>query len=324
MTHRAVTDVAGVRVGHATDREALTGCTVLLFAAEPGDPGAVGACDVRGAAPGTRETDLLAPGRLVERIHALLFTGGSAFGLDAATGVVRFLEEAGIGFDAGVARVPIVPAAVVFDLAVGDPRRRPDAAMGYEACRAADAGPVAEGNVGAGTGATVGKLFGPAHAMRGGLGTWSVHLDNGAVVGALAVVNAFGDVRDWRTQRLLAGTRNPVTGRLVDTAAMLRRESDASALAAGWPAQHTTLVAVVTDVALDRVQLRQVAVMAHDGLALSVSPVHTWFDVDAVFCAAAVEAVAEAVRRAVLAAEGLPGLPACRDLFPEVPEPGAG
>ena len=191
LTQKGITAVPGIRVGHATDLMGLTGCTVVLC-----EKGAVGGVDQRGGAPGTRETDLLRPMHLVQEVHAVLLAGGSAFGLVAADGVMRYLEERGVGFDTRVAKVPIVPAAILFDLDLGDPQARPDAAMGYAACQAASNGPVAEGNVGAGTGATAGKILGPGQAMKSGLGRAAVNLGSGLVVGALVAVNPFGDVVD--------------------------------------------------------------------------------------------------------------------------------
>ncbi|MBV9453225.1 MAG: P1 family peptidase, partial [Rubrobacter sp.] len=205
--------MSGVLVGHATDEEGLTGCTAVLFDASAG---AVVGVDVRGSSPGTRETDLLDPIGRVEETHALLLTGGSAFGLGAADGVVRFLEEKGVGYDVRVARVPIVPAAVIFDLPVGDSMVRPDAVMGYEAAAAARSGDFAQGSVGAGTGASVGKVLGLERAMKGGLGSASAALPGGIVVAALAVVNAFGDVRDSSTGKILAGSRKE-DGTLADS-----------------------------------------------------------------------------------------------------------
>ncbi|MDQ7829105.1 MAG: P1 family peptidase [Armatimonadota bacterium] len=306
--HEGLTAVPGIRVGHATDRDGGTGCTVVLCEA-----GALAAGEVRGWAPGTRETDLLRPGMLVEQVHAVLLTGGSAFGLAATDGVVRWLEERGVGFDAGVARVPIVPAAVLFDLAVGRADARPTPEMAYAACLAATDGPVAEGRVGAGTGATVGKLLGPAGAMPGGVGTVALRLAGDVRVAALAVVNAFGDVRDPHTGRIVAGARLP-DGRFLDTAAaLLTWEGD---LTFGRPGTSTTLVVVATDALLTRDEATRVAAQAHDGLARAVSPAHTLFDGDAVFvlstgrgrahplavAAAAAEATARAIVRAVQAA----------------------
>ena len=215
--NNAITDIPGIRVGHAQDEQALTGCTVVLC-----EGGAIGGVDQRGGAPGTRETDAMHPMHLVNEVHAVVLSGGSAFGLDAATGAVRYLEERGIGFDARVARVPIVPAAILFDLDLGDPQARPDAAMGYVACQAATDGPVAEGNVGAGTGATAGKILGPKRAMKSGLGTAAVSLGGGLVVGALVDVSPFGDVVDPLTQEILAGTRKLRSEELADTLALMR------------------------------------------------------------------------------------------------------
>ena len=213
----AITDVPGVLVGHAQDLEALTGCTVVLTA-----EGAAGGVDVRGGAPGTRETDLLDPTAMVAVVHAIALCGGSAFGLAAATGVVEWLRERAIGFDTGVAKVPIVPAAVIFDLAIGRADRWADAAMGYAACAAAGA-TVAEGCVGAGAGATVGKLLGPAGAVKSGVGTWSETLADGTVIGALVVCNAWGDIYRQADGQIIAGTRDPQSGRLIDSMALLRQ-----------------------------------------------------------------------------------------------------
>jgi L-aminopeptidase/D-esterase-like protein len=262
--------------------------------------GATAGVDVRGAAPGTRETDLLNPENLVERVHAVLLTGGSVFGLDAACGVVRWLEERGIGFDTGVARVPIVPAAVIFDLAEGDARVRPDHLMGYEACERATNKTTEEGRVGAGAGATVGKILGPAMASLGGIGTASMKLANGATVGALVVVNAFGDIVDPSNGNILVGARSPQGGwldtqRLIETGSPAesdqqphhrKRQADKNAAAARHPftvMQNTTLAVVATDAALTKAQARKVAAMAHDGLARAIKPIHTMFDGDTIF-----------------------------------------
>lgn len=323
--YRSVTDIAGVSVGHATDSAALTGCTVILTPA-----GAVGGVDVRGSAPGTRETDLLRPGNLVERVNAVLLTGGSAFGLAAADGVVRWLEERGHGFPTGHACVPIVPAAVLYDLGVGAADVRPDAALGYAACEAAVTGAVAEGNVGAGAGASVGKLLGPQSAMKGGLGTWSIRVpgDAGFTVAAIVAVNAFGDVRDPATGRLLAGARNPLTGDLLGTTAFLKSGQLAGDAEVGRGGTNTTIAVVVTDCALTKEGANKVAQMAHDGLARSIDPIHTMYDGDTVFAlsygdrvgdvsvvgALAADVLAEAVKRAILTAQSVAGLPAASDL----------
>lgn len=316
-------DVPGVLVGHATDPVGVTGCTAILFDA-PDGTGAVVGVDVRGGAPGTRETDLLAPTATVSEVHAILLTGGSAFGLAAATGVVRSLEERGVGYDVGVARVPIVPAAVIFDLSVGDPSARPDEATGHEAASNARSHDFPRGSVGAGTGATVGKMLGPDRAMKGGLGSASVALEGGLVVAALAVVNALGDVKDPQTGERLAGPRLD-DGTLADSL-------DHLPTAAGriGRAQNTTLGLVATNAPLTKTEATRVARAAHDGLARAIEPVHTGFDGDTVFAASlAAPGVAaspdvvgawgarlmdQAVADAVLEAEGLPDLPSASDL----------
>jgi L-aminopeptidase/D-esterase-like protein len=277
----AITDVDGIRVGHMTNREAMTGCTVILC---PPD-GAVGGVDQRGGAPGTRETDLLRPMHLVEEAHAVLLAGGSAFGLDSATGVVRWLEERGIGYDTGVAKVPIVPAAILFDLATGRSDVRPDAAMGYAACGAARDGSVVEGSVGAGTGCTVGKILGPGRAGKSGLGTASVNLGGGLVVGALVAVNAFGHVVDPETGEILAGAR-PLTGDgYADTLAVMRSlvGKTLSRLTGGG---NTVIGVVATNARLTKEGANKVAQMAHDGLARVIRPAHTMFDGDTLFALA--------------------------------------
>ena len=293
----AITDVPGIRIGHAHDARGRTGCTVVLC----GDEGAVGGVEVRGAAPGTRETDLLDPGNLVERAHAIVLTGGSVFGLDSACGVVRFLEERNIGFDTTVARVPIVPAAVIFDLAVGDARSRPDAAMGYRACEQATNGPVEEGRVGAGAGATVGKLAGPLLASAGGIGTASRRLPGGATVGALVVVNAFGDVVDPRTGRIIAGARSPEGKGWLDSSRAIREGALGRLFNAAI--ENTTLAVVATDAALTKAQARKVAAMAHDGFARAIRPVHTMFDGDTIFALSTGQQPADVTSVGVLAAE---------------------
>lgn len=313
---RAITDVRGIRVGHWTHEIGATGCTVVLC----GERGAVAGVDVRGGGPGTRETALLDPTCLVERVHAICLSGGSAFGLAAADGVVRYLEERDIGFETGVARVPIVPAAILFDLALGDAHVRPGRAAGYAACEAATDGPVAEGSVGVGTGATVGKLQGLAGAMKGGVGTASCYVAGGAIVGALAAVNSFGDVVDPRTGDFVAGARRPDGAGFVDTEVALL----GGLPGVQQPLAHTTLGVVATDVALTKAQATKVAQMAHDGLARAIRPVHTPLDGDLVFAlslgdregnvgvvgAVAARVLAQAVVRAVLKAKGLHGVPA--------------
>ena len=316
-----ITAVEGVRVGHASDFDACTGCTVILC-----EGGAVGGVDVRGWASGTRELDALGSHHLVAQVHGVLLAGGSAFGLDAAAGVMQCLEERGIGFDVGMTKVPIVPGAILFDLGIGDSRTRPDAAMGYRACQAARADSVEEGSVGVGTGATVGKLFGVRHAMKGGVGSASVELTGGLRVGALAAVNAFGDVRDPATGAILAGARDPDTGKLADTVAQMKQ----GRLRRAFYVQSTTLAVIATNARLNKAEAILVARMGQGGLARTISPVHTSFDGDVIFTLATgrvegdvnlvgqvgAEMLVEAVLRAVKTATSLGGLPAYRDLHP--------
>lgn len=260
-----ITDVPGIRVGHNTNLEAGTGCTVILC-----DNPALGGVDVRGGAPATRETDLLNPVCMVEEVHAVLLTGGSAFGLDAASGVVRYLDERGIGYDSGVARIPIVPGAAIFDLAFGSATVRPGAEDGYAACEHAGRGPVEQGNVGGGTGATVGKMHGPAFAMKGGLGSASMELPGGLIVGAIVIVNALGDVIDVQTQQAIAGTRH-----ITEQGSM-----------PGDPFGNTTIAVIATNATLTKAETNKVAQMAHDGMAHVIRPAHTMFDGDTVFALA--------------------------------------
>ena len=319
---RGLTAVAGLKVGQVTLAERPTGCTVILA-----EGGAVAGVDVRGAAPGTRETDLLDPVNMVPVVHAIVLAGGSAFGLDAASGTMRWLEERGIGFDVRVARVPIVPAAILFDLGVGDARVRPGPDCGYRAAAAATSGPVAEGNVGAGAGATVGKLLGAARAMKGGVGTASITLPDGLVVAALVAVNAVGDVIDPATGAVVAGVRASDGLTLADARALLRAGATRPAARTG---ENTTIGVVATNARLTKAQASKVAQMAHDGYARAIAPVHTMGDGDTIFALAtgrldgeadvttigalAADVMAQAIVRAVREARGLPGLPAARDL----------
>jgi L-aminopeptidase/D-esterase-like protein len=318
-----ITAVPGIRVGHATDPVGLTGCTVVLC-----EKGAVGGVDQRGGAPGTRETDLLRPLHLVQKVHAVLLAGGSAFGLAAADGVMRYLEERGAGFDARVAKVPIVPAAILFDLDLGDPQARPDAAMGYAACQAATDGPVVEGNAGAGTGATAGRILGAARAMKSGLGTAAISLGGGLVVGALVAANPLGDVVDPQTGEILAGARKLQSDEVADTLVVMR---GFVGKAAPRFASSTVIGVVATNARLTKEEANKVAQMAQDGIARTVRPAHTLFDGDTLFALAtgnrradanlvgayAAEVVAQAIVRGVRAAERAGGLPACRDLHGE-------
>ncbi|HEU0297217.1 MAG TPA: P1 family peptidase [Anaerolineales bacterium] len=305
LTH-TLTDVRGIEVGHAQDEEALTGCTVILCR-----EGAVAGVDVRGSAPGTRETDLLDPINLVQKVHAIVLAGGSAFGLDAATGVMRYLEEQEVGFDMRTVKVPIVPAAILYDLDIGHASVRPDSAMGYLAASRASSAPPAEGNVGAGTGASVGKMRGMKYAMKSGVGMWSVNI-SGVIVAALVAVNAIGDVMDPQTGAKIAGLRS---GSTLDW--MKKGQARAAS-------QSNTVIGVVaTNARLTKAEATKVAQMAQDGLARSIRPAHTMFDGDTIFALAtgerqadvsmvgafAAEVMAEAIVRAVKMAKSAGGLP---------------
>ncbi len=323
----AITDVRGIEVGRAQDEEALTGCTVVLCR-----KGAVAGVEVRGSAPGTRETDLLDPVNLVEKVHAIVLAGGSAYGLDAASGVMRYLEEKKIGFNTGVAKVPIVPAAILFDLGIGRADVRPDAAMGYRAAALASSAAPAEGNAGAGMGASVGKMFGLSLAMKAGIGTASLDIGGGVIVGALVAVNAWGDVIDPQTNEILAGLRSGKVGPLrvgtqeyfADTLAMMKSAVGRGVLNLASRA-NTVIGVVATNADLTKAQATKVARMAQDGLARAIRPAHTMLDGDAIFAlstgakkadvsavgafAAAVmaEAIARGARMAA-SAGGIPGL----------------
>ncbi|HWO01684.1 MAG TPA: P1 family peptidase [Blastocatellia bacterium] len=318
----SITDVAGIKVGHFTDSRRPTGCTVILV-----EESAVAGVDVRGAAPGTRETDLLDPVNTVQAVHAIVLAGGSAFGLDAASGVVRYLEERGIGYNAGVAKVPIVPAAILFDLGVGDAKIRPDAEAGYRACKAASANAPAEGNVGAGAGATVGKLFGMSRAMKSGIGTSAIKLESGVTVGAIVAVNAVGDVFDPSICKPIAGARTKDGKSLVNAMAAIIGGDPLPPLLTGTA---TTIGVVATDAVLTKAQAKKVAQMAHDGLARAINPVHTAADGDTIFGLATgkstkpgnvtligalgAEAMSRAIVRAIRAARGIAGLPSASDM----------
>jgi L-aminopeptidase/D-esterase-like protein len=335
-SHNSITDVPGIRVGHAQDYEALTGCTVILC-----EDGAVGGVDQRGGAPGTRETDALHPMHLVERVHAVVLSGGSAFGLDSASGVVQYLEKRGVGFDVSVARVPIVPAAILFDLAIGRSDVRPDAAMGYRACENASAGPPGEGNVGAGTGCTVGKILGIGQAMKSGIGCASLEIGNGLIVGAIAAVNALGDVVDPASGKIIAGARAPqkgpdrigTPGGFADTLQVMKAFAGRTAM--GFASRESTVIGVVaTNAALTKEGVNKVAQMAQDGTARAIRPAHTMHDGDTIFAlsigkkkadvnivgAFAAEIFVQAILNAVHAARSAGGLPSAGDFQPESAE----
>ncbi len=321
----SITDVPGIEVGHAQDETALTGCSVVLCR-----KGAVGGVDVRGSAPGTRETDLLDPLNLVQKVHAILLAGGSAFGLDAAGGVMKYLEEQKIGVATGAHKVPIVPAAILFDLELGDGSIRPDALMGYQAASNASADEAREGNLGAGMGASVGKIFGNAGAMKSGVGTCSLVIGGGLIVGALATVNAFGDVIDPATGRIVAGARSTKLGPLklgrehdfADTLETMKSLTGRTILRLATRS-NTVIGIVATNAHLTKAEANKMAQMAHDGLARVVRPAHTMLDGDTIFALAtgskkgdvstlgafAAEAFAQACLRAVRAAGSAGGLP---------------
>jgi L-aminopeptidase/D-esterase-like protein len=325
---KGITAVQGIKVGHHTLTERPTGCTAILVDGE----GAVGGVSQRGGAPGTRETDLLDPLNMVDRVNAIVLSGGSAYGLDAAQGVVRYLEEKGIGYKVGPGVVPIVPAAILFDLGFGgDWKIRPTADCGYRAAAAAADGAVAEGNVGAGAGATVGKMggmsaSGPRMPMKSGLGSAAIALPNGLVVGAIVAVNAVGDIIDPDTGKLVAGARNP-DGSLADVRALLRNGALAPRPRSG---ENTTIGLVATNAKLTKDQVNRLALMADDGFAMAIRPSHTMGDGDTVFALAtgkwdgdanitvvgalAAQAMAEAIVRAASKAEAAGGLSAARDL----------
>lgn len=311
---KGLTDIAGLRVGHVSDFDAITGCTAILC-----EQGAVAGVDIRGSASGTQETPTLDPGHVTGRIHAILLGGGSAFGLEAACGVRRYLEHRGVGFDTGAAKVPIVPAAILYDLGIGKAGVRPNLSMGEAAAAAATADAVKEGCVGAGTGATVGKVLGMTCAMKSGIGSFTVTLPDGVMVSALVAVNAFGDVRDPATGKIVAGARKDARSReFLDTQAYLKRQA-----AHGWAARNTTLGVVATNAVLNKVEANKLAQFASLGMARTVYPVNTMFDGDTVFAlslgdkhadinslgVAAAEALAESILRAVKSAHTLGGVP---------------
>ena len=319
--NHTLTAVPGITVGHVTLAERPTGCTVILAS-----PAAVAGVDVRGAAPGTRETDLLSPVNTVDRVNAIVLAGGSAFGLDAASGTVRWLDEHGIGFETPAARVPIVPSAILFDLGIGDPKVRTTADCGYRASAAASAAPVPEGSVGAGAGAAVGKMRGLGRAMKGGIGSAAIVMPDGLIVAALVALNAYGDVVDPATGAVVAGVRTN-DGRALADARRLLRESPPAPPGA---AENTTLAVIATNARFTKPQAVKLAQMAHDGFARAIWPVHTPADGDTVFALAtasrtvpddlllvgalAADATAEAILRAVRAATPVAGLPAAKDL----------
>jgi len=326
-----ITDVPGIKVGHAQNFDAITGCTVVLC-----EKGAIAGVDQRGGAPGTRETDAIRPKHLVSKAHAIMLAGGSAYGLDAASGAMKYLEEHGIGFDTGVAKVPIVPSAILYDLALGSATIRPDAAMGYEACLNATTQVVQQGCIGAGTGAVAGTALGINQATKSGIGSASMDLGGGLIVGALIAVNPFGDVIDPKNGNILAGARTlkkgPITigkeGVFADTLELLRSAIGKAALTFA-SSKNTVIGVVATNAAFDREQTNFLAQMAQDGLATTIRPSHTLFDGDTLFAlstgkikvdvnvvgAFAAQVVAQAILNAVVNANSVANLPSYKDLL---------
>lgn len=317
-----ITDVPGVKVGHSQDLQSGTGCTVVIF-----EKGAVTGVEVRGGAPGTRETALLNPVNLVEKAHSIYLSGGSAFGLDGATGVMKYLEEREIGFDVGLTKVPIVPAAVLFDLGVADFRVRPDAQMGYNACLNASYREDRQGNIGAGTGATVGKVRGGAYCMKSGIGSASFRRGE-LVIGAIVAVNCFGDVVDPQSGKIIAGALDDDKKRFVNTISYLKEVTLSKNGVEQFP-ENTTIGAIATNAKLTKAGATKVAMMAHNGFARAIIPVHTMFDGDTIFCSGtgeveaevnvvgilAAELMVQAILNAVKNAESMYGIPAYRDLL---------
>lgn len=322
MTFGNITDVPGIKVGNVENLEALTGCTIILT-----EEGAVCGVDVRGSAPGTREIELLDPINSVTEVHAICLAGGSAFGLDSASGVMQFLEEKGIGLDVGVARVPIVPGAVLFDLPVGNSKIRPDKKMGYEAARKAAKGAFPFGNIGAGCGATVGKVTGLENCMKGGLGSASLTLDNGLVIGAIVAVNAVGDIRDPSNREIIAGPIDPETGELIDSLLYLQKNMKSTIL----PGTNTTIGVVAVNAKLTKAEAKKIAQIAQNGLARTIYPVHTMLDGDTVFALAtgggaypvdligslAAQVMEEAIIVAIKSADKVSGIPSFRSIQSE-------
>ncbi len=312
-----ILDIKGLKVGQVEDENGLTGCTVVIC-----EKGAVCGVDVRGAAPGTRETDLLDPVNLIQKVHAVVLSGGSAFGLESTCGVSEYLEERNIGFDVGVAKVPIVVGAVLFDLATGDPKCRPDKKMGYKACEMASDVVLNQGNYGAGCGATVGKIKGPEYAMKGGIGSYSIKLENGLVVSALIAVNAFGDV--YENGEVIAGVLNDSKTRVLNSYELMKQGISKG----GFSIDNTTIGIVATNAKLDKAGCKKISQMAHDGYAKAIFPIHTSHDGDTIFTMAtgeietditllgslAVEVVEKSIINAIKNASGVKNILSYKDM----------
>ena len=313
-----ILDVKGIKVGQVQDTEGLTGCTVIIC-----EEGATCGVDVRGSAPGTRETDLLDPINMIQKVHAVVLSGGSAFGLESTCGVSKYLEEHNIGFDVGVAKVPIVVGAVLFDLIVGDPKCRPNIDMGYKACEVATDKELRQGNYGAGCGATVGKIRGPEYCMKGGIGSYSIKLENGLVVSALVAVNAFGDV--YEDGKLIAGVLDDSKKKNLSTYDILKEGFSKG----GFSIDNTTIGVVVTNAKLDKAGCKKVSQVAHNGYAKSIFPIHTPHDGDTIFTMAtgeiesditlissiATEVVEKSVINAIKNANSIKNIPSYKEMI---------
>lgn len=314
-----ITDVKGIKVGNHHSEEGMTGTTVIIY-----EEGATGGIDVRGSAPGTRETDIFEAEKMIDKIHAVVLSGGSAFGLDAASGVMRYLEEKGVGFDVGVTNVPIVSSAVIFDLNIGNYKIRPDSNMGYLAAKSANSKDTVQGNVGAGKGATVGKILGPKNAMKSGLGSASMRVGD-LVVSALVVANSFGDIYEFNTNKQIVGVYDYKDNKLLNTLNMMKTNN----LNLGFNVANTTIGVIATNAILTKPECNKVSQIAHNGYAKSINPVHTMVDGDTIFCMAtnkiisdinlvgilACESMSRAITNAVVFAEGVNGLKSYRDIW---------
>lgn len=313
-----ITDVEGLKVGHSQSQEGVTGCTAILYT-----QGATGGVDVRGGAPGTRETDLFRAENMIDKVHAIVLSGGSAFGLEASTGVMKYLEEEGIGFNVGVARVPIVASAVIFDLAIGDSKIRPDSQMGYDAAKTASITENRQGNIGCGMGATVGKIMGPGNSMKSGLGSASIKLGE-LVVSAIVSVNSFGDIYNYKTGEQIAGVYDYDNKRLLNTIDIMTNYN----ANLGFSMENTTIGVIGTNAILTKAEANKVSQMAHNGFARSINPVHSMMDGDTIFTMAtnmiksdvniigtlAAEAMSRAITNAIIYAKSISGLNSYSDM----------
>ncbi|MDR7855690.1 P1 family peptidase [Tissierella sp.] len=313
-----ITDINGIVAGHSQSEEGMTGCTVIIC-----EKGATGGVDVRGSAPGTRETDLFKAEKMVDKVHAVVLSGGSAFGLEASSGVMKYLEEQGIGFDVGVTKVPIVASAVIFDLNIGDHRIRPDFQMGYIAAKKANAQEQLQGNIGCGMGATIGKILGPQNAMKSGLGSATVRVGN-LIVSAMVSVNSFGDIYDFKSNNQIAGVYDYENGKLLNSISIMKENNKEL----GFNVQNTTIGAIVTNAILTKAEANKISQMAHNGFARSINPIHTMVDGDTIFTMAtnevkgdislvgtlAAEAMSMAITNGIVFADSSNGLKAYKDI----------